>query len=135
MIWRVIDSFLNSFSTFLNLLRPISTKVLTINLNSFNLRMFLLDFLENMFKMIMCLFHSNFCIVKSFSEIFAWIFTWDRNLLRKKICPSSVSSDLIFSWIMNGEIRSMNFLGCNPDNLWLIIAFISNKIDVFISSY
>ena len=134
MIRRIVNSFLNSFSTFLNLFRPISTKILTINLNCFNLRMLLLDFLENMIKMIMCLFHNVLCIVKSFSEIFTWVITWDRNLFRKEICPSSISSNFIFSWIMNGEIRSMILLWGNPKYFWLIITFISNEINVFVSS-
>ena len=104
MIGCVIDSLLNSTRS-LNILSmvcwPKPSKVLSVNLDDFNVRIGFLDFVENMVKMVVNLGDKVLGVQEALSEIVPWLFAWNGYLLRQEISPSTIPSNLIPTIIVN----------------------------------
>ena len=115
MVRGVVYSFLNCFCTFHVIglfLRPIASEVLSVNCEFNHLRLELLDCVVHIGQFVMESCHKISCIKERFLEIFSRVLAWYRNFLGQKISSPPVACSLPIE--MNGKIRSMDFLRCNP---------------------
>ena len=115
MVRGVVYSFLNCFCTFHVIgifLRPIASEVFSVYCEFNHLGLELLDGVVDIGQFVMESCHKISCIKERFLEIFSRVFTRDRNFLGQKISPPPVACSLPIE--MNGKIRSMDFLRCNP---------------------
>ena len=107
MIRRVVNSFLNSTGSF-DILGMISwpepSKVLSINLDDFNFRICFLHLVENMLKMVMNFSDKIPGVQETLSEIITGLLARNRNLLRKKISPSTIPCNFIPTVIVDRKV-------------------------------
>lgn len=132
MIRCVIYTLLNSFN-FSRVIGPVSSKIFTIDSKFDHFWKHFLDIIKDFFQIVMEFNNKISCIVEGLGEILAWIFTLNGNFLAKKVCPSSISHNLFST--MNRKVRSMYFLGSDPENLCIIMPFFFNHFDELIPGW
>lgn len=128
--------FLNSLETFLicgMIFRPTSSKVLTINgkFNRFRIKCF--QVLKDILELIVKFSHEVAGIIEWLIEICLRIFTRNRDIFTQEVCPSSIAHTLSIE--MDGEVGSMNFLCCNPKDIFSIISFLSDSFYESVSGW
>jgi hypothetical protein len=131
----VVNSLLNSTWP-LNILgmisRPKTSKIFTINLNDFDLRICLFDLVVDMINMVMNFRDQIFGIKEAFSKIVSWLLARHWDFFWKEVSPSAISSDFVPTIIMNREVRSVDFLWSHPKNIRLVVALLLDLLQELI---
>jgi hypothetical protein len=108
---------------------PESTKILAIDLNPLNVLILFQYVYFDLLQIVMKSLDSFVYVKEILFEKWLYVIDWDWDLVSEEIVSPGVLDSIATEVIDNGEVRTVDFLSGDPENIWLIKTFFVNIFD------